>query len=539
MIWLLTCAVVAFLVFDAQVLRFAQQAGLKNLPQPLPDEVIRAWEKAGANFQWRTPEGRYTEEAVPGAMPGFALFELESVVLGSLPSPQSAFFIDGESILLDEHLEGITRLSYLAWILGGNRLTRDGLKALSGLKNLAWLDLSQSQITDDDLKELSGLTTLTKLSLTGCPNVTDEGLALLGGLNNLAYLSLDSTQITDNGLKELKGFKNLTSLDLCWTKVTDAGLQELVDLKQMTRLFRGNTKVTDTGVRHLAALINLTAVGLFATEITDAGLEEMAVLRNLEYLNICRTRITDDSVHILSDLKRLTHLCLDNNQLTDKTLHILGENNLLHILSWAYGQDNKQTKRPDDVVSFTIYNSRVSDTGLAHLSRLTNLKELVVTSSQVTESGITVLVSFKQLTTLDLRYATDNDLKAIARLGQLTTLKLLNTEVTDAGLKELAALKNLTWLELNNKQITDLTLKTLNESNLLHALSNAQAYVEKRATSQEDIVVFKLCGTQVTDAGLKELAGLTNLTHLDLRETQVTQAGKEQLRATMRNTAIY
>ena len=43
------------------------------------------------------------------------------------------------------------------------------------------------------------------------------------------------------------------------------------------------------------------------------------------------------------------------------------------------------------------------------------------------------------------------------------------------------------------------------------------------------VMSVDLNGTKVTDAGLKELAGLKNLHHLDLRETSVTHAGVAEL----------
>jgi internalin A len=48
------------------------------------------------------------------------------------------------------------------------------------------------------------------------------------------------------------------------------------------------------------------------------------------------------------------------------------------------------------------------------------------------------------------------------------------------------------------------------------------------------VVKVNLRGTQVTDAGLKELAALKNLTTLDLNLTQVTDAGLKEL-ATLKN----
>ena len=45
--------------------------------------------------------------------------------------------------------------------------------------------------------------------------------------------------------------------------------------------------------------------------------------------------------------------------------------------------------------------------------------------------------------------------------------------------------------------------------------------------------------TQVTDAGLKELAGLTRLQTLDLTDTQVTGAGLKKLQQALPKCNIY
>jgi len=64
-------------------------------------------------------------------------------------------------------------------------------------------------------------------------------------------------------------------------------------------------------------------------------------------------------------------------------------------------------------------------------------------------------------------------------------------------------------VDLSTTQVTDADLKEL--------------------TALGNITNLNLNGTKVTDAGLKELVGFTNLTSLDLRRTQVTSDGLKQL----------
>ena len=90
--------------------------------------------------------------------------------------------------------------------------------------------------------------------------------------------------------------------------------------------------------------------------------------------------------------------------------------------------------------------------------------------------------------------------------------------VTDQGLKELEDLKNLTALDLGHTQVTDAGLKELKDLTLLNLLS--------------------LEATNVTDAGMKNLKGFRNLTTLCLYDTQVTDAGLKDLK-NLKNLTQY
>lgn len=85
---------------------------------------------------------------------------------------------------------------------------------------------------------------------------------------------------------------------------------------------------------------------------------------------------------------------------------------------------------------------------------------------------------------------TDNDLKQLKHLENLTALNLRFTGITDVGLAALKDLKKLARLDLIGTKITDEGLKTLGE---LKELTSLTINVEK-----------------ITDAGLKELQNFPN-----------------------------
>jgi hypothetical protein len=142
-------------------------------------------------------------------------------------------------------------------------------------------------------------------------------------------------------------------------------------------------------------------------------------------------------------------------------------------------------------------NSQVTDAGLAHLQRLTRLKNLqTFQCTQVTDAGLVHLQGLSDLEWLELGGAqvTDAGLSRLEGLGHLNTLYLGETKITDAGLIHLQGLSELEWLDLG--------------------------------------------GTQVTDAGLAHLQALTKLDYLKLRRTQVTDEGCKELQKALPNLRI-
>lgn len=150
----------------------------------------------------------------------------------------------------------------------------------------------------------------------------------------------------------------------------------------------------------------------------------------------------------------------------------------------------------------------------------------------ITDADLKRLAPLKGLTVLDLSYTavTDGGLTELAGFNSLSTLDLSHTAVTDGGLKALAPLKALTTLTLPHTQVTDAALAALREAGLLHALPVASAKDGKRATKPEGVDQLYLYSTAVTDAGLKELAPLKNLTLLTVSENQITDVSLASLR---------
>jgi hypothetical protein len=171
----------------------------------------------------------------------------------------------------------------------------------------------------------------------------------------------------------------------------------------------------------------------------------------------------------------------------------------------------------------------ITDEGLKALRELKDLKQLNLGGTKVKDAGLKELAGLKGLQVLSLTgtQVTNDGLKELVGLKDLQSLGLSSTKVTDAGLRELKDLKSLRRLDFYGEEVTDAALRTLREIGLLHTLP--QAWAENPPASPADVVWLNLRGTKVTNEGLKEIAGFTQLEKLSLERTKVTDEGLKEL----------
>jgi CheY-like chemotaxis protein len=131
----------------------------------------------------------------------------------------------------------------------------------------------------------------------------------------------------------------------------------------------------------------------------------------------------------------------------------------------------------------SLANTEVTDEGLAHVAQLTDLEELHLDHTAVSDAGIRLLVGLHRLRILDLK----------------------GTQVTDAGLAHLRSLTALQGLYLTRTAVTNEGLRHL--------------------AALRDLRILILWETAVSDAGLHHLHGLKRLGELILWSTRVTPKG--------------
>ena len=240
-------------------------------------------------------------------------------------------------------LEGIGDLPRLRQLtIASDGLTDDGLEHVGAASGLLSLSLN-GFFADDGLREVGRLTGLRRLSLDG--DFTDEGLRHLRGLTELEYLELKSENLHGPGLAYLETLPNLRYLRLART-APDLSLAELSKVPALEVLNLSNERVRDETLATLPALPRLASLSLGGATVGDGGLGPLFRLTGLEELGLAGTSVTDAGVEALSKAPALRE---------NLRVLLLGES----IQDWTAP-------------------TKVTVSGLAHLSRLRRLAELNV-----------------------------------------------------------------------------------------------------------------------------------------------------------------
>ena len=239
--------------------------------------------------------------------------------------------------------------------------------------------------------------------------ITDETCRRLASLAELRDLSLTGSQLDDRQLALLASLTRLTSLDLSRTKLTDQGLEQLRRFPEIVSLNLSNTAITDAGIEHLKSMPKLETLQLTLTEISDRGLETLARLPALKSIDAQLTAVTAAGAQAFRQARpRATVECgasdtlLANWQTLARTVTMSAGG----VQSMALINESVKIKRLHAQGKSTANGvpAGVTDAGLTTLSVVqTDLEELDLRDSEVTDQGILQLKTLKSLKRLDLR----------------------------------------------------------------------------------------------------------------------------------------
>lgn len=166
-----------------------------------------------------------------------------------------------------------------------------------------------------------------------------------------------------------------------------------------------------------------------------------------------------------------------------------------------------QTDAEGRVIAVNLRSSWITDADLLGLAAMTDVRELNLSHTRITDIGFQRLKTLKKITRVNLYYAEqigDGALAAMRDWKELRHVNLRGTQVTDAGLVHLAGLP-IESIDVGFSLFTD---------------GGFDQLVAMPALKQ-----IAVGGNKVTDAGLNSLRLMPNLNELDVSGVQRTDSG--------------
>lgn len=360
---------------------------------------------------------------------------------------------------------------------------------ISYLSDLGWEDLQALSlrgynIFDEDFVHLKYLTGLLALDLSSMKQIDGSGLVHLADFKSLKELTCFNTNISDLALEYMSNFLSLEWLSLYWTQVDGSGLIHLKNLTSLKNLSLSKTLISDASLVHLKDMTWLKGLELYDTEIGDDGLAYLRGLTSLEKL-------------ILGNIDR------------DSGISPITDAGLVHL--------SKLT----ELKQIGLYRTCITDDGLKHLSGLTNLEVLNLNRTQITGEGFAFLNKLSPVRGLELRDVALTG-TGLANLkpwsNTLENLVLEGVKLNDADLVHLTDLKALKYINLRNTPITDAGIVHIGNIKSLETLSFDR--------------------TKITDEGLMGLKDLPNLKRINVTGTLVTNTGLESFKQASASKSI-
>lgn len=336
------------------------------------------------------------------------------------------------------------------------------LKQLAGLKNVFALGLAETRITDSGLWHLRSYTNLEHLDVSG-DFVTDNALVSLKAMKNLRQLDLSNTRVTDAGMKTIAQFPALRALRLRGTEVTGSGLADLASLESLEAL---TIELKAEGIGGLAELVGLTTLNISGSDLGNDDMDVVGQLTKVRVLGLADLPIDDEGLAKLHELD-LQSLAIAGTQVRGYSLS--GFTNLESLdASWTpiddQGLDSLVTEK---LTLLNLYDSAITDNAIPAIIRQSQLVELGLGRTAITNAGIEKIVEMPELQALNFDgcLGIDNStVKLLSKMPGLTSLVLSNTAVTNSAIEDLRKFKSLRYLDLSGIQIGRVEFLELMES---------------------------------------------------------------------------
>ncbi len=300
---------------------------------------------------------------------------------------------------------------------------------------------------------------------------------------------------------------------------------------------------------------NKFATEKMSPEKLEEGLSALEGLAGIQDLSVSLSGplITDDSLKHLRALAGLAELTLYDSRVTDAGLaHLAGLKNLKKVVAGTFFLDETsrisgfgfQSLRGSNICDLDLTGG-ITDAGMSAIARLPNLRILWLRDAEVTDAGISRLRSAERLQSLFLyrNQVQGQGFADLARLPDLKSLTILYEPITNAGFEGLCDLRMLRELVIEGVQFSDEAFKAIENLQSLErfVLADNHELGDEglgHLGALTKLSYLELSGPPISDALLPHLSQLKKLQHLRLIDTSVSDAGVQALRKSLEYSIV-
>lgn len=292
-------------------------------------------------------------------------------------------------------------------------------------------------------------------------------------------------------------------------------------------------------------------------QINDNDLKTLASLESgreqMTFLNITRGGITDEGLQNLTKLPELSQLDLTSTNLDGHgfaalrdcpKLRKLTVKNVIRMTPQGWEEISKLNQLESLDVSG---NSSLSNTDVAKFVALTNLRELNLSTTTITDDAFKSLAEMERLEVLKIEGSTQlkgHGLQAYTRTKPtLRELHATGTPLHAGGLKHIKSISSLEFLDISNSGLSDQPFADLKgASNLVHlkiganVLSNAGLQTVLTLTKLKILDLERM--QTINDQGLGILSKKSGLQTLNAKKVPFTRKGIDQFQKINKNCEV-
>lgn len=302
---------------------------------------------------------------------------------------------------------------------------------------------------------------------------------------------------------------------------------------------------TNEDLAKICKLDTVTQCKIYGANLKPGGADVIKGLVNCKKLSIENTDFVDSDMAFLVDMPWVTELTLRRNTyLGAETLEYVSKMPNLRNLVLLYGNfDNEGVQKLTAVKTLRLLDLRgcaaITDEGLACVKELPNLIVLKLRCPAVTNAGIEN-VRGKKLKTFGIEDSQTFDDTAIAWLGEMTDSMQEITimrciAISDDGVNQLAGLKNMRKLNLRGNYLGSDALKAcVNMPELTQLIVSENVIDDEGAKYLEGLTKLEhldLWANNLSDAGLDSIVKITSLKRLSMVANQISDEGVAKLTA--------